>query len=132
MSAALELGDLDAARRVFAAVDDLPPGHVHSYLRAHLARFRAALDAEAGDDLRAAANYRVAASTLGEIPCPFERAVVQTEHYEWLVRTGHGDDEEAHVLAADAAAEFERLEAAPWLERVRRPTAVTTSQGAAT
>ena len=126
MSAALELGDLDAARRVFAAVDDLPAGHVHSYLRAHLARFRAALDAEAGDELRASANYRAAASGLGEVPCSFERAVVQAEHYEWLVRTGHGGDEEARLLAAEAAVEFERLGATPWLERVRRPTAVTT------
>jgi hypothetical protein len=125
MSAALELGDLDAARRVFAAVDDLPAGHVHAYLRAHLARFRAALDAEAGDELRAAANYRAAAAALGEVPCSFERAVVQAEHYEWLVRTGHGDDEEAELLAVEAGAEFERLGATPWLDRVSRPSAVT-------
>jgi hypothetical protein len=41
--------------------------------------------------------------------------VVQLEHAEWLA--GQGRRDEAEPLIAEARETFERLEAAPWLER---------------
>jgi len=41
--------------------------------------------------------------------------VTQLEHGEWLA--GQGRRDEAEPLLAEARETFERLEAAPWLER---------------
>jgi hypothetical protein len=42
--------------------------------------------------------------------------VVLLEHGEWLVETGRAG--EAEPLLGEARETFERLEAAPWLERL--------------
>ena len=57
---------------------------------------------------------------------PFYLAVTQLEHAEWLAAQGASD--EAEPLLAEAREIFERLEAAPWLERAgegRQPRAGT-------
>jgi hypothetical protein len=46
----------------------------------------------------------------------FYLAVTQLEHGEWLV--GEGRDTEAEPLLSEARETFERLRAAPWLERL--------------
>ena len=53
---------------------------------------------------------------LRDLGIPFWLAVTQLEHAESLLRTGGPGD--AGALIADARATFERLRAAPWLERV--------------
>jgi hypothetical protein len=49
---------------------------------------------------------------------PFWLAVTLLEHGEWLVIQGR--PAEAGPLLEEAGASFERLEAAPWSERVAR------------
>ncbi len=120
MNASLALGDLDEASSIFEILAATPPGHLHSYPRAHLARFRAALAAARGDAEEAESGYRAAEATLGELRCVFERAVVQTEHHEWLAQQDGADEDSARELAAEAAAVFERLRATAWLDRVQR------------
>src|SRR6266545_4857818 len=67
MNASLALGDLDEASSIFEILAATPPGHLHSYPRAHLARFRAALAAARGDAEEAESGYRAAEATLGEL-----------------------------------------------------------------
>jgi len=123
MTASLALGDLDEASSIFEVMATTPAGHLHSYMRAYLARFRAALAAARGDAEEAESSFLEATATLGDLRCVFERAVVQTEHHEWLVRDGRGDDEEARELAAEARRTFERLRATAWLDRLQREDA---------
>jgi len=120
MTAALALGDADVTARVFSVIETRPAGHVHSYLRAHVARFRAALAAARGDADEAESNYRAAESTLGELRCAFDLAAVQAEHHEWLAGQGRANEPAAIKHAAEARSTFERLGATPWLERVDR------------
>jgi len=49
---------------------------------------------------------------------PFARAVTQLEHAEWLIEVRRTD--EAVSLLDEARSEFERLRAAPWIERTAR------------
>ena len=51
-----------------------------------------------------------------ELAMPFPMAVALLEHGEWLAANGRED--EAGPLLDEARAIFERLRAAPWLERV--------------
>jgi hypothetical protein len=64
------------------------------------------------------AGFAAAAGILGEIEIPFDLAVVRLEHSEWLAASGRA--EEAAPLLDEARGIFERLRAAPWLERLRR------------
>jgi tetratricopeptide (TPR) repeat protein len=116
--AALALGDHDTAERVFDLMALRPAGHLQVFVRAHLAWFRAAIAAARGAIEGVDSGYREAAAMLGGAGLVFEGAVVQTEHLEWLVRSGRGEEEPARELAADAQAVFERLGAAAWLERL--------------
>ena len=72
-------------------------------------------DAEVGAAL-ATGRYR-ATSTLEGIE-RFDVAVIELEHGEWL--TSIGREDEAEPLLDEARETFERLRAAPWLERVDR------------
>jgi len=78
-------------------------------------RFRARL---AGDDDPAVAERRFgeSAALFREIGMPFYLAVVLLEHAELLTRSGRA--EECEPLLAEARETFERLRAAPWLERL--------------
>jgi predicted ATPase len=60
----------------------------------------------------------LAARELDEVEAPFNLAQVQLEHAEVLIGTERA--EEAAPLLAAARATFERLGAAPWVERVDR------------
>jgi hypothetical protein len=55
-----------------------------------------------------------------ELHTPFDLAVAQLEHAEWLV--GQGRTRDADELLSEAREEFERLRALPWLERLERST----------
>ena len=58
-----------------------------------------------------------------ELAVPFWMAVTLVEHGEWLVGAGRAYD--AKPLVDEAGEIFERLEAAPWLERVDRVVGAT-------
>jgi class 3 adenylate cyclase/tetratricopeptide (TPR) repeat protein len=111
LTAAAACGDTDTTRRLLAMLDELPPGQLTPYLRAVRARFRAQIDPEEADGL-----FAHAAQTLAGLERPFDRAVVQLEHGEWLTAQGRAQD--AEPLLGEARETFERLEAKPWLERL--------------
>ena len=108
LEAALALAERERAEELLAAVEDLPPGLRPPMLEAHAHRFRARLD---GDE----AGFKTAAARFRELEIPFWLAVTQLEHGEWLA--GQERPQDAEPLLREAREIFERLEAAPWLER---------------
>ncbi|HEY6707274.1 MAG TPA: AAA family ATPase, partial [Actinomycetota bacterium] len=117
--AALALGDLAKVEALLALVDRLRPGERPPYLHAQAARFRARLAATQDDPPeRAEAGFKAAAGLLRELQMPFWLAVTLLEHSEWLVVQGR--PAEAAPLLEEAGAVFDRLQAAPWTERVSR------------
>jgi predicted ATPase len=112
VEAALALGEVVKAEELLARVEALPQGRCPQFLRAHSSRFRARLGSEHREDL-----LKGAAGLFRELALPFHLAVTELEHSEWLVSHGRGDD--AQSLLAESRAIFERLEATPWIDRVR-------------
>jgi class 3 adenylate cyclase/tetratricopeptide (TPR) repeat protein len=117
LDALLELGQAREAHELLASLDALRPGELTPRLRAIAARFHGRLAAregapEAGEGLAEAEDaYRA-------LEMPFAAAVTQLERAEWL--SAQGREAEAAPLLAEARAAFERLRAAPWLERADR------------
>ena len=118
LEAAHALGDLDKVEAIVDMVDRAPPGDRPASLRAQVARFRARLADDRGEADRADAHFRAAADGFTAVAMPFRLAVVQLEHAEWL--TSHSRSLEATALLAEAQSVFERLRAAPWVERAQR------------
>jgi class 3 adenylate cyclase/tetratricopeptide (TPR) repeat protein len=113
VDAALTLGERAKAEELLAIVEEESIGLRSPLLDATAERFRARL---AGDDPGADRHFTAAAAQLRALELPFHLAVVQLEHGEWLTARGRPDD--AQPLLADARDTFERLRAAPWLERI--------------
>jgi tetratricopeptide (TPR) repeat protein len=113
LEAAAVLGDEAKSRELLEVVESLSPGLRPPLLEAVAHRFRARL---AGDDPGADRHFRTATVQLRALELPFYLAVVQLEYGEWLMARGRPDD--AQPLVAEARDTFERLEAAPWLERL--------------
>jgi tetratricopeptide (TPR) repeat protein len=118
LEAASDLGDLDRVREVLAMAEEGPSAHIPKYLEGHRARFESRLAALQGDHDRAQAGFRSAAATFREMGALFCLAVTLLEHGEWLA--GRSREDDAGPMLAEARAIFERLEAAPWLERLER------------
>jgi class 3 adenylate cyclase/tetratricopeptide (TPR) repeat protein len=123
VEAALEADDLDAAEAILGEWEPLRPVDRTPFLDAHHARLGARLaarrgtpDPEGSESTRAAAIFRA----LG---MPFHLGVTLLEHGEQLTEQGRRD--EAEPLIGQAREIFERLRAAPWLERAAHasPTA---------
>jgi tetratricopeptide (TPR) repeat protein len=115
LEAALTLGQLGKAEALLSQIETLRPGELPPFLRAQSSRLRARLVAAEGEDEPVEQGFKTAAAIFREYGIPFWLAVTQLEHAEWL--SGQGRRDEAEPLAAEARATFERLEAAPWLER---------------
>jgi hypothetical protein len=113
VTAAAELGDFARIEQTFDAVRQLPPARRPPIVTAQLSRYDAHLAARAGDAEAAEQRFRYAAELLREVGARFWLAIVLLEHAE----TG---PEDAEPLLAEAREIFERLEAAPWLERLGR------------
>jgi class 3 adenylate cyclase/tetratricopeptide (TPR) repeat protein len=111
LEAAFALGDHEKVRELLVYVDGLRPGERPPLLAAHAHRFRAKL---AGDE----GEFRAATALFRELALNFWLAVTLVEHGELLA--GQGRTDEAEPLLAEARQSFERLEAAPWLERINR------------
>jgi class 3 adenylate cyclase len=108
MEAALALGGAGRAQELVRFIEALRPGDRPPLLEAHAHRFRAHLD----DD---GTGFDAAESDFRRLEMAFYLAVTLLEHGEWLV--GHGREDEAEPLLAEARETFEQLEARPWLER---------------
>ncbi len=123
LEAATAVGDAAKVDELLSIIEGAQPGHVSPRMRAFGARFGAHRAARQGHSATASAGFLAAADLFRKIETPFELAVVQLEHAEWLVSEGRA--EEAAAYAAEAREIFERLRATPWLERLDRlPTAV--------
>jgi len=125
LDAALVLGDEAKVDELLALVERLPPGELTPSLRAVGARFSARRASLRGESDAAAASFIAAARVFRELKFPFALAVVLLEHAEWLA--GEGRLEDGEPLAAEAREIFERLRAAPYLERLERLAAVVTA-----
>jgi tetratricopeptide (TPR) repeat protein len=117
IEAALVTGNVAKAREVLAILDGLRPGELTPMLAAIRARYRARIAAVTGEG-NPGENFGKAETHYREVGTPFFLAVTLLEHAEWLIKTGQ--DAEAEPLLAEARATFERLKAAPWLERLQR------------
>jgi predicted ATPase len=115
--AALALGDVEAAEALLAIPRSFGKGESTPSWRAHASRLEARLAAARGQEDSVEANFKAAAEQFREIRVPYWLAVTLGEHAEWLTAQGRAD--EAAPLLAEAGEIFERLEAGPWLERLR-------------
>ena len=118
LEAALGLGDLDKARELLELIDGLLPGQLPHFLQAQSLRFRARLAGVAGDSASADRLFRQTTGLFRELAMPFYLAASMLEYAEWLERQGRQGD--ATPLVSEAREIFERLGAAPWLERAER------------
>jgi tetratricopeptide (TPR) repeat protein len=106
LEAAFALGETARLEELLTSIESVPPGSRAPYLDAQARRFRARL---AGGDR---SSYEAAARQFRELDLPFWLAVT-------LLEQG------GTAGLAEAREIFERLEAAPWLDRV---TAAETDQ----
>jgi predicted ATPase len=116
--AALALGDTATVEELLAIPAALGAGEATPSWRAHAARVGARLGASRGEVDGVEELFDTASGLFREISVPFWLAVTLTEKGEWLKQQGR--DEEAEPLLSEARSIFNRLKAAPWLERVDR------------
>ena len=116
IEAAFDLGELGRVGEFLTSIEELAPGERTASLEAHVARFRARLDAARGKDEAVDGSFRRAAAIFREFGIDFYLGVAELEHAEWLASQGRSN--EAEPLLAEAREIFERLEAKPWLERL--------------
>ncbi len=130
--AAFALGDLDGVEQVLALVDAIEPAKIPDSTRAHADRMRARLTAARGDHEGVEDGFKAAIAVFRELQNPFWAAVTEVELAEWLLSEDRSD--EVAPLLADAEDIFERLGAAPWLDRLHRlgrgAIAATEAEGA--
>ncbi len=112
---ALDLGELIRANELLNLIENLAPGELSPFLRAHGLRLRARLSV-GDDDATTAEGLSAAAAIFREVGMPFWLAVTLLEHAEWLAE--HEPTADAAPLLAEAHEIFERLEARPFLSRV--------------
>jgi class 3 adenylate cyclase/tetratricopeptide (TPR) repeat protein len=117
--AAVALGDLTRVDEVFVRIRALAPAQRAPFVDAQLARHDAHA-ARRDDPGTAIKRFRGSAALLREVGAQFWLSVVLLEHGEWLTESGRAAD--ADPLLAEAREIFERLGAAPWLERAAEAT----------
>jgi class 3 adenylate cyclase/tetratricopeptide (TPR) repeat protein len=130
VESAVEIGDLGEAEGIVARLEQEPASALPTFLLASRSRLRAIIDATKGDHQGVGAAFQGAADAFRTAGIPFWLAVTLTQHAEWLA--GQRRAAEAGPLLDEAYAIFERLGAAPWLERLGRVVGrqVSTSTGA--
>ena len=118
VGAALSLGRLAEADHLLALLAHRPRGHVPPYLRAHLLRGSGLLAAARGDVAAAQSQFRAALEEFGSLGFPYWHAAVQTDLAGALIDDHRAP--EATSLLGEARAVFNRLRAAPALQRAER------------
>ena len=121
VEAALALDDAERADRLLGRVRATPPGLTPPFMRAHAARFEAALASRRGEHDVAEPSLEAATRIFRDLGFPFYVGVTLVEHAEWLLDQGRAAETES--LLAEPRSIFERLKARPWLERVERAAA---------
>ena len=116
LEVAFELGDLEWIGGQVEEFRQRRPADQLPFTVGQMRRVEALLAARAGEFDRATERFRAAAEILREIQARFYLACVLLEHGEWLTETDRMD--EAERLLSEAREIFERLGAAPWLERL--------------
>ena len=113
--AALALGLHERAAEAVALAETLAPGDTGPLIQAQTHRYRALVAASQDDNSRVEPGFKSAAATFREYGLPFAFACTQLEQAEWLAMQGRA--EEAAPLVTESREIFERLRAAPWLQR---------------
>jgi thioredoxin-like negative regulator of GroEL len=121
---ALAAADVAEATQLIDIVGGAPLGHVSTYLRALLLRYRAMLAAAAGRDDEVESDFVAAMDRLRDFGAPFYLARTQLDYGRWLI--GQGRSDEATALLDASNQTFEELRAEPWLATVRELETVTT------
>jgi hypothetical protein len=117
MEATLALGRLDTADELLDLLEQIPPGIIAPYLRAHLSRGRGRVEAARGRHEAVERHFQAAVDTLGLLGYPYWRAVAQTDFAQWLGTQGR--HAEAGELLDEAVSALEPLRAEPALRRAR-------------
>jgi hypothetical protein len=107
IDAALALDNLDAAERMLAIVTARQPGEIPPFLRAHVARGQALVDARRGRGGTVERGLLEAEQIFLVIGCPYWLARTQLDRGEWLLSAGRMSDAAADGTAA--AVTFEAL-----------------------
>ena len=118
VEAAFALDDVGQVEVLLGVVEELPPGHRPQFLQAHSLRFRGRLAARRDDAEQAEHDFASAVAMFRQLGLPFYLAVALLEQGEWLSTQDRAD--EVAALSREASEIFERLQAAPWLERLAR------------
>ncbi|MFZ0169629.1 MAG: adenylate/guanylate cyclase domain-containing protein [Candidatus Dormiibacterota bacterium] len=121
VEAALDQGDLGRAHELLDTVRQAHSGQVTPWLRAQVARLGARLSTAAGQDDLVEPGFVAAEAGFRDLGAPFDLAVTQAEHAEWLVARGRED--KAGPLRDLALGTFQSLQARPWIERLGTPSA---------
>jgi tetratricopeptide (TPR) repeat protein len=116
LEAAVQIRDAAKAKELVALIDALPPGNLPQFLQAQSMRFRAQMADR--DGIEAERLFKGATGLFRELAVPFYLATTELEYAEWAAAQGRADD--AARLVAEAHEIFERLGAAPWLERAEK------------
>ena len=124
-------GQIREADRFLSPHEQLATERDRASSIARLARARGRIDAAAGRDTDAEAAFERARTAISRVPMPFERALIDLAHGQFLYRQGRPDDAEPVLNAAERA--FAALGAAPYVDqcasaRTARGTAQETPQ----
>ena len=121
--AALRSDDLTTADRLISFLEAEPPGRLSPYLQAQLTRTNARLAAARGETDGVEERLRDAIERFVDMGYPYWEGKARLDLANCLIDQGRNDEA---VLLSDTAAEvFERLGAAPDLDRARRLGAST-------
>ena len=118
----LRSGDIAKVEELLAFVDRLGPGERPGICTLGDAVSRAT--GRQGDAAAIEPAFMEAEESFSQLGMPFWLAIVRFEHAEWLVTNGR--QAEASPMMTLATQEFERLEARPWLDRVRQSARAVT------
>ena len=117
IDAALEVGRRAETGRLVEMLDRRPPGHLTSYLRAHLARARGVGTAASDDAGAVEPALGDAIERFGALGSSYWRARAQTDLAGWLIDRGRSAEATVPLQAAMSA--LEALGARPALARAR-------------